>query len=390
MCRFVAADLHRRDRIVRLGDPRKVRRREGLRALSLGGVENLADTALAESGAQVADRLGRPLRSLRLSLIDMCNLRCNYCMPADEYIWLPREDILTVDEICRLVGLFTECGVDKVRLTGGEPLMRRELVQIVERLAANPRISDLSLTTNAVQLGRRAESLKAAGLGRVTVSLDTLRRDRFRQLTRRDQLDQVIEGIEAARRAGFEGLKINTVIMRGYNDDELIDLLEFGKRTRSEVRFIEYMDVGGATQWSMDRVVSRGEMLEKLEARYGAIERLSANGSAPADRYVLGDGTVFGVIASTTEPFCRTCDRSRVTADGLWFLCLYASSGIDLRTPLREAAPPEEIVSLIADAWAGRVDRGAEERRGLSQRGPLYQIEDLRKDPHREMHTRGG
>jgi cyclic pyranopterin phosphate synthase len=322
-----------------------------------------------ESAIQTLDRLGRPLKSLRLSLIDMCNLRCDYCMPEEEYVWLPRADMLSVDELERLVGVFTSLGVDKVRLTGGEPLMRRE----VELLA------------------RHAGPLARAGLDRITVSLDTLRPERFKQLTRRDDLHHVIRGIEAAREAGLRGTKINTVVIRGYNDDELVELIEFGRRAGAEVRFIEYMDVGGATRWSLDRVVSRHEMLERLAERLGPIQPLGENGSAPASRYALADGTLFGIIASTTEPFCRTCDRSRVTADGVWLLCLYAARGVDLRTPLREGASAGELRQLIVDHWTGRDDRGAEERARLnSLRGPLYQIEDLRQDPHREMHTRGG
>lgn len=337
------------------------------------------------------DRLDRPLRSLRVSLIDMCNLRCTYCMPGEEYVWLPREDILDVEETGRLVEAFTGLGVDKVRLTGGEPLMRREVNQVVERLASIPEIVDLSLTTNGVLLARNAEALAAAGLHRLTVSLDTLRPDRFRELTRRDDLSYVLKGLEAARAAGLSKLKINTVVMRGFNDDELIDLIEFGNEFDAEVRFIEYMDVGGATQWSLDRVVSKQQMLDSLERRYGPIRELGESSSAPADRYKLPDGTVFGLIASTTEPFCRTCDRSRLTADGVWFLCLYAADGLDLRSPLRDGASIEEVRELIAQKWKGRSDRGAEERAQLnSLRGPLYQIEDLRKDPHREMHTRGG
>ncbi|MEE9133835.1 MAG: GTP 3',8-cyclase MoaA [Gemmatimonadota bacterium] len=352
---------------------------------------NPAVAPVAESVTRLSeDRLSRPLRSLRVSLIDMCNLRCNYCMPEEEYVWLPREDILSVDEIGRLVGIFTELGVDKVRLTGGEPLMRKEVEQVVERLAGNRDIGDLSLTTNGVLLPRHAGRLRRAGLQRVTISLDTLRTDRFQQLTGRDQLHQVIEGIDAAIQAGLKSIKVNTVVMRGYNDDELIDLIEFGKQKGVEIRFIEYMDVGGATHWSMERVVSRREMLETLERYYGPIQQLSKKGSAPAERFVLADGASFGVIASTTEPFCRSCDRSRVTADGLWFLCLYAASGVDLRTPLRSQATEDEIKELILDGWTGRADRGAEERKALNSRGPLYQIEDLRRDPHREMHTRGG
>lgn len=337
------------------------------------------------------DRLSRPLKSLRVSLIDMCNFRCQYCMPEEEYVWLPREDVLSVEEIVQLVDIFTQLGVDKVRLTGGEPLMRRDVTQVIERLAQNPRIRDLSLTTNGVQLSRYAERLKRAGLDRVTVSLDTLRRNRFKHLTRRDQLQHVLGGIDAAGRARLGGLKINTVIIRNYNDDELVDLIEFGRENGAEVRFIEYMDVGGATNWSMELVVSAREMLKKLERHYGPIQVLGENGSAPAERYVLPDGTTFGIVASTTEPFCRTCDRSRITADGVWFLCLYAAQGVDLRSPLREGATREAIRALIVNSWRGRMDRGAEDRKRLnSARGPLYQIEDLRKDPHREMHTRGG
>jgi cyclic pyranopterin phosphate synthase len=337
------------------------------------------------------DRLDRPLRSLRVSLIDMCNLRCNYCMPGEEYAWLPRDDILDVEETGCLVEAFAGLGVTKVRLTGGEPLMRREVRQVVERLAGIPQINDISLTTNAVLLARHAEALADAGLHRLTVSLDTLRADRFRELTRRDDLHHVLNGIEAARSAGLDELKINTVVMRGFNDDELADLIEFGVEAGVEVRFIEYMDVGGATQWSIDRVVSKQEILESLRRRFGHIQELSENSTAPADRYALSDGTVFGIIASTTDPFCRTCDRSRLTADGVWFLCLYAADGLDLRSPLRDGASTDEIRELIAERWTQRSDRGAEERAELnSLRGPLYQIEDLREDPHREMHTRGG
>ncbi len=310
----------------------------------------------------VLDTFGRPLKSLRVSLIDKCNLRCQYCMPEEEYVWLPRDDILTVEQIGDLVDVFSELGVDKVRLTGGEPLLRREVVDVVERLAANPDVRDLSMTTNGVLLAKQAESLRSAGLDRVTVSLDTLRRERFKQLTRRDRLPQVLEGIDAALERGLKPLKINTVVMRGYNDDELTDLIDFAGDKGAEVRFIEYMDVGGATRWSMDMVVSSREVLSRLKSHYGPIEPLGDRGSAPADRYALPDGTTFGIIASTTEPFCRACDRSRLTADGIWFLCLYAAHGIDLRQPLREGASQDEIRSLIVGGWTDRSDRGAEDR----------------------------
>jgi cyclic pyranopterin phosphate synthase len=200
----------------------------------------------------------------------------------------------------------------------------------------------------------------------------------------------VLAGIEAVRRAGWPGLKLDTVVMRETNEDELVDLLEYGKRVGAEVRFIEYMDVGGATRWSKDRVFSRTEMLEVLEHHYGPIRPVIESSSAPAERLVLPDGTVFGIIASTTTPFCRTCDRSRLTADGMWYLCLYALKGIDLRTPLRDGASKEELKGAIASAWTTRRDRGAEERKELGFRGVLVQLEGLRQDPHLEMHTRGG
>ncbi len=345
---------------------------------------------LAGGQPQVADTFGRPLRNLRVSATDRCNLRCQYCMPEEEYVWLPRGDLLTFEEIAELVDIFTELGVEKVRLTGGEPLLRRDVGALVRMLAANPRLKDLAMTTNGVLLADQAETLYDAGLGRVTVSLDTLRPERFRALTRRDALGRVLSGIEAVRRVGFKGLKIDSVIIRGANEDELADLIEFGKWVEAEVRFIEYMDVGGATQWSMDRVVSRAEMLEALGRRYGRIEPVVEDSWAPAERFTLPDGTVFGIIASTTTPFCSTCDRSRLTADGLWYLCLYAQSGVDLRQFLRGGASRDEIKALIVSGWTQRRDRGAEERKALGHRGVLVQVEGLKRDPHLEMHTRGG
>ena len=337
------------------------------------------------------DRLRRPLRNLRLSVTDRCNLRCAYCMPEEEYAWLPREDILTFEEMARLVDVFTGLGVDKVRLTGGEPLLRRGVDRLIAMISERPAIRDLAMTTNGILLGEQAPALRRAGLHRITVSLDTLRPDRFRALTRRDTHAQVLAGVEAARRAGFQdGLKLDTVVMRGVNEDELADLLEYGRRVGAEVRFIEYMDVGGATGWSTAQVVSRAEILADLERRYGRIEPIVETSSAPADRFRLPDGLAFGIISSTTQPFCQSCDRSRLTADGTWYLCLYATAGIDLRGPLRAGASAEELAALIASAWRGRTDRGAEERLATPGRGPLIQIGALRQDPRLEMHTRGG
>ncbi len=336
------------------------------------------------------DRLGRPLRSLRVSVTDRCNLRCNYCMPQEEYVWLPRQELLTFEEIARLVEVFTSLGVEDVRLTGGEPLLRRDLPRLVRMLAANPRIRDLAMTTNGVLFADQAEELRAAGLHRVTLSLDTLRPERFAALAGRDTHAQVLAGIEAARRIGFQRLKLDTVVLHGVNDDELADLIEYARGINAEVRFIEYMDVGGATEWSLDKVFTRVEILDRLGKRYGAITPLGENSSAPAERFRLPDGLVFGVIASTTTPFCRRCDRSRLTADGLWYLCLYAQSGIDLRKMLREGVAPEEMAARIASIWRARSDRGAELRAATGERGVLVGIEQLRQDPHLEMHTRGG
>ena len=335
------------------------------------------------------DRLGRPLRNLRLSVTDRCNLRCSYCMPEADYVWLPREDILHFEEVERLADVFLDLGVDKVRLTGGEPLLRRDLPDLVARLAARPRIRDLAMTTNGVLLADQVSALKQAGLHRLTVSLDTLRPDRFQALARSDELDRVLRGIDAAAPL-FPGLKIDTVVIRGVNDDELVPLVEFGRERGAEVRFIEYMDVGGATHWSLDHVVSRAEILERLASAYGAVAPIVEETSAPADRYRLPDGTVFGIISSTTAPFCSSCDRSRLTADGLWYLCLYARRGVDLRKPLRAGASAAELRELIGSVWTRRADRGAEDRLAARDRAPLIPLDSLRRDPHLEMHTRGG
>lgn len=345
------------------------------------------------------DRLGRPLESLRLSVTDRCNLRCLYCMPEEDYVWLQRQQLLSFEELVRLVDIFSELGVTRLRLTGGEPLLRHNIDRLVAMLAQNSRISDLAMTTNGVLFADQAEALKRAGLGRVTISLDTLQRERFRQMTRRDEHQRVLSAFDAARRAGFTRTKLDAVIIRGENDDELADLIEFGRENEAEVRFIEYMDVLGATKWSMAKVVPRDEMLGRLEKRYGEIRPVGEVSSAPASRFLLPDGTVFGIIASTTSPFCRTCDRSRITADGMWYRCLYATNGTDLRKPLRGAAErtnvaqevaDAEIVHVIAEAWQQREDRGAEERASRNHREAFIALEELRRDPHLEMHTRGG
>src|SRR5579863_5242990 len=250
-----------------------------------------------ETAAPLLDAFARPLGSLRISVTDHCNLRCQYCMPEENYTWLPRQEILRFEEIAALAGIFMDLGVDRLRLTGGEPLLRRDLPYLVKLLkeagresetrpnnghGPKARLRDLSLTTNGLLLAHYAGVLREAGLDRVTVSLDSLRPERFRQLARRDALPQVLDGIQAARAAGFSSVKLNTVVIRGFNDDELCEVMEFGREAQIEVRFIEYMDVGGATRWSMEQVVSRREMLERLGARFGAIEALAPNAGSAA------------------------------------------------------------------------------------------------------------
>ena len=338
----------------------------------------------------LVDRFGRPLRSLRVSVTDRCNLRCLYCMPEPDYAWLPKETILSFEEIDAIADAFVPLGVDRIRLTGGEPLLRRDLPTLIRSLAAKEGLRDLALTTNGVLLAAQARALRDAGLHRITISLDTLDAQRFRDITRFDSLDAVLDGIDAAAAAGFDSIKIDSVIMRGVNDDELPALIEYGKQIGAEVRFIEYMDVGGATQWSMTEVVSRREILDLLAARYGGVTAIDEMSSAPADRYRLPDGTSFGIISSTTEPFCHSCDRSRLTADGVWLMCLYARAGTDLRRPLRTGATTEDLRQLIAAVWSSRADRGAEERLQFDRREPLIPVSALKKDAHLEMHTRGG
>jgi cyclic pyranopterin phosphate synthase len=335
------------------------------------------------------DTLQRPLRNLRLSVTDRCNLRCQYCMPEAEYAWLPKQDLLTFEEIDRLVGVFVGLGVDKLRITGGEPLLRTHLPVLIAQLARHSAVRDLAMTTNGILLTPIAPALKAAGLGRVTVSLDTLRRERFIALSRQDELARTLAGIDTAARE-FPGFKIDTVVIRGVNDDEIPDLVAFARDRGGEIRFIEYMDVGGATGWSAAQVVSRAEILERLADAFGPIAAAAKEAAAPADRFRLPDGTPFGVIASTTAPFCRECDRARLTADGVLYLCLYATRGLDLRAPLRAGASDADLSALITSTWQARADRGAEARLGVPDRRPLIPVSSLKRDPHLEMHTRGG
>ena len=346
------------------------------------------------------DTFGRPLRTLRVSVTDRCNLRCLYCMPEAEYVWLPRADLLSFEEIDRLVGVFLTEGVARVRLTGGEPLLRRDLAGLVARLARHPQLTEQALTTNGVHLAAAAAGLRDAGLDRVTVSLDTLRGDRFERLSRSRDLPSVLAGIDAAV-AAFGSVKLDTVVIRGENDDELVDLTRYAAGVGAEIRFIEYMDVGGATGWSASRVVPRDEILGRLASAFGPLRPIGRPDAAPASRYALplpsgaGDGRaeagqVVGVIASTTDPFCADCDRARLTADGQLFTCLYATRGLDLRGPLRAGATDADLGALIRGVWQSRRDRGAEARLAVADRTSFVPRAALKAAPHLEMHTRGG
>ncbi len=333
------------------------------------------------------DTLGRPLGSLRVSVTDRCNLRCAYCMPEAQYTWLPKASLLTFEETTRLVRIFADLGVRKVRLTGGEPLLRPHLPTLVAQLAELRGIDELALTTNATHLAPMASALRSAGLHRLTVSLDTLQPERLQAHARSSEHGAVLAGIDAAVAAGFSGTKLNAVVIRGFNDDELVPLLEYARAKGVELRFIEYMDVGGATRWEDTQVLPAAELLARLASHYGPITPVSRDEdpTAPAERYTLPDGTRFGVIASTTRPFCRSCDRARLTADGTFFTCLYGASGTDLRGPLRDGAGDDALRALIADVWTRRSDRGAEVRASLTRREAQRPVE-----LHREMHVLGG
>lgn len=284
-------------------------------------------------------------------------------MPHDHYTWAEHAAILSFEEITRLAGLFIRLGVRKIRLTGGEPLVRQELDRLVGRLSDLEDLEELSLTTNAALLAEQAGPLHEAGLKRINVSLDTLRPDRFRELTRRGNLDQVLAGIEAARSAGIAPIKINTVVIRHTNDDEILDLVEYSRCRGLEVRFIEYMDVGNANAWNPKSTVTKREILDTISAKYPLEESGRRDGRAPAVdyRFLDGGGTV-GIIGSVTEPFCSSCTRGRLTADGRFVTCLFSESGFDLKTPIRNGATDEEILSLIGAVWGRRADRYSDER----------------------------
>lgn len=307
------------------------------------------------AGEQLVDPFGRTVRDLRISVTDRCNFRCQYCMPAEGMQWLPREEILSFEEIERFARIcINYFGFDGIRLTGGEPLVRAHLPELVERLALLG--VDTALTTNGATLRMHAKALAEAGLKRINISLDSLQPERFLELTRRDELDRVLDGIEAAVDAGLKPVKINAVMMRGINDDEIVDFAEFGRDKGLTVRFIEFMPLEAGDVWNEDLVVPADEIVEKINKAI-PIEPI-VRGSEPAERwrYLDGKGEV-GVIASVTKPFCGDCDRVRLTAEGQFRTCLFAVDEFDMRSLLRSEANDEEIAKAIVDAvgtkWAG-------------------------------------
>ncbi|MDA8025299.1 MAG: GTP 3',8-cyclase MoaA [Actinomycetota bacterium] len=310
---------------------------------------------------ELVDNYGRRVRDLRISITDRCNFRCQYCMPAEGMQWVPRDEILSFEEIERLARLVVDrYDFTGIRLTGGEPTMRSQLVRLVERLASirrhNGEAIDLAMTTNGATLSHQANDLKAAGLGRLNISLDTLSRDRFAEMTRRDQFDKVIEGIRAAQAAGFSKLKINTVVMRGHNDGEILDFIEFGRKNLLNIRFIEFMPLDGDDIWNNDLVVPSDEIVDQISANYELVQ--IDNGSDPASRYVFADMDLeFGVIPTVTKPFCESCDRIRLTAEGQLRNCLFSVEEYDLRKLLRNEGSDEEILAVIeravGDKWRG-------------------------------------
>ncbi|MFM8507954.1 MAG: GTP 3',8-cyclase MoaA [Actinomycetota bacterium] len=352
------------------------------------GHEQSSAGAPSHATPVLIDSFGRTVRDLRISVTDRCNFRCTYCMPEEGMQWLPRADVLTYEELFRVARICVErFGVDGIRLTGGEPTVRAHLAVLIEKLASlvvpsnadSPRAGqpiDVALTTNGATLALVADDLRRAGLARINVSLDTLRRERFKEITKRDELDSVLEGIDVAIAVGLHPVKVNAVVQRGVNDDEILELAAFGREKKIEVRFIEFMPLDAQGHWLHDAVVGQDEIVATID-RVFPLEQVPARGAAPADRwrYLDGNGTV-GVIPTVTKPFCGDCDRVRLTADGQFRTCLFATDEFDVRALVRGSATDDDIEALLRRAvgqkWAGhRIGDVAfvRPRRSMSQIG---------------------
>ena len=314
------------------------------------------------------DRFSRELQELRVSVIDRCNFRCTYCMPADSMqgrgVFLPLEKLLTDHEIEDMVRAFVDLGVRKLRITGGEPLIRPGLPALIEKLAAIPRLNDIALTTNGVMLNRLSGDLAEAGLNRITVSLDTLDRKVLSEMSGgKAKLEQILDGIEAAENAGFDRLKINTVVQKGVNDHTVMDLVKFFRGTPHRLRLIEYMDVGNSNHWSENDVVPNAVWLEKIGKKWPIRPIDSGNPAETARRYEYLDGQgEIGFISSITQPFCGGCTRARVTADGIFYTCLFSNKGSNLMPLIRHSEEPGDLSRKISSIWSARNDRYSEER----------------------------
>nr|WP_220185892.1 GTP 3',8-cyclase MoaA [Paenactinomyces guangxiensis] len=315
----------------------------------------------------MTDALGRPLHDLRISVTDRCNFRCRYCMPEEmygpDYPFLPREKLLTFEEITRLVRIFSSLGVTKIRITGGEPLLRKDLPQLIRMIASIPSVKDIALTTNGVLLKKQATLLKKAGLERINVSLDTLNNDLFTRLnSRKYRVEQVLEGIEAAARAGLR-VKINMVVMKGVNDGEIVSIARHFRGSGHILRFIEFMDVGNSNGWNLKQVISMEEIVSRIHHEM-PVEPMKPNyfGEVASRFRYQGSDEEFGVISSITAPFCSSCTRARLSSDGYLYTCLFASTGTNLVDPLRSGASDESIKQLIEEIWQQRTDRYSEDR----------------------------
>jgi GTP 3',8-cyclase len=337
---------------------------------------------LASLGSRApVDTLKRPIHDLRISVMDRCNFRCPYCMPRETfheaYRFLKSNERLDFAELLRLARVFTRAGVKKLRITGGEPLLRPNLSDFIGDLTSLPGIEDIALTTNGVLLAKYATELKAAGLNRITVSLDTLDPDVFAKMSGGFAgVAEVLEGIEHARRAGLAPIKLNTVVQRGVNDHTLLDLLSYFRGTGVVVRFIEYMDVGTRNHWNPALVVPSRELAARIHARWPLTPRGRDYRGEVAERYIFDDGSgEIGFISSVSQPFCGDCSRARISSDGSFYTCLFATQGVDLRGPLRAGATDDEVFELVRGVWSGRRDRYSELRASMRDTSELHKIE---------------